>query len=371
MIFDWPIDPRTRVVEGCLHPCAVLADATLDHRRDERCLDGTAVGHRCPRHVQTCQLERAAESTLTAVTDFLPGIEPRPMATTKMLSVRSSTRRHTPRVGGWGSDVLDFDTERSTDHGWGPHLHVFVAADDVNAVRVRIRDGLPDNYRGGPPASDGTTSLPAAGSRSSRSMPGTGTLRVQPLVPRRARCSGSCSRSSSSSRWSAAASSTTTSDHSRRSASGPRGTHTMCGCGCSCRVEGSAKRRRSSGARPRSATTSDRRCSRPVGRDVMRLCFLIERRYAPYSKWFGTAFSQLDAASDVGRSLEEGDLGGATGGGHATTRSASPTPSSQPCDRLRASVCDLRRAARRVRRIQDPWLRSATHRRDRSVVRTP
>lgn len=30
--------------------------------------------------------------------------------------------------------------------------------------------------------------------------------------------------------------------------------------------------------------------------DVMRLAFLIERRYAPYSKWFGTAFSRLAAA---------------------------------------------------------------------------
>lgn len=27
--------------------------------------------------------------------------------------------------------------------------------------------------------------------------------------------------------------------------------------------------------------------------DLMRLCFLIERRYAPYSKWFGTAFRRL------------------------------------------------------------------------------
>lgn len=30
--------------------------------------------------------------------------------------------------------------------------------------------------------------------------------------------------------------------------------------------------------------------------DVMRLVFLMERRYAPYSKWFGTAFSHLSAA---------------------------------------------------------------------------
>ena len=33
--------------------------------------------------------------------------------------------------------------------------------------------------------------------------------------------------------------------------------------------------------------------------DLMRLCFLMERRYAPYAKWFGTAFSRLACASDL------------------------------------------------------------------------
>lgn len=31
-------------------------------------------------------------------------------------------------------------------------------------------------------------------------------------------------------------------------------------------------------------------------RDVMRLCFLMERTYAPYPKWFGTAFKHLNCA---------------------------------------------------------------------------
>jgi hypothetical protein len=31
-------------------------------------------------------------------------------------------------------------------------------------------------------------------------------------------------------------------------------------------------------------------------RDIMRLCFLIERQYAPYPKWFGTAFARLQCA---------------------------------------------------------------------------
>jgi Domain of unknown function (DUF4037) len=34
-------------------------------------------------------------------------------------------------------------------------------------------------------------------------------------------------------------------------------------------------------------------------RDVMRLCFLIERQYAPYPKWFGTAFARLACARDL------------------------------------------------------------------------
>lgn len=33
-----------------------------------------------------------------------------------------------------------------------------------------------------------------------------------------------------------------------------------------------------------------------LARDVMRLCFLMEKVYAPYPKWFGTAFKGLDCA---------------------------------------------------------------------------
>ena len=37
---------------------------------------------------------------------------------------------HSAALIGWGSDVLGYDTERSTDHGWGPRVKVFV--DDVD-----------------------------------------------------------------------------------------------------------------------------------------------------------------------------------------------------------------------------------------------
>lgn len=34
-------------------------------------------------------------------------------------------------------------------------------------------------------------------------------------------------------------------------------------------------------------------------RDLMRLCFLMEKQYAPYPKWFGTAFAQLACAQHL------------------------------------------------------------------------
>lgn len=38
-------------------------------------------------------------------------------------------------------------------------------------------------------------------------------------------------------------------------------------------------------------------------RDLMRLCFLMERTYAPYPKWFGTGFARLDCAAELSAHL--------------------------------------------------------------------
>ncbi len=34
-------------------------------------------------------------------------------------------------------------------------------------------------------------------------------------------------------------------------------------------------------------------------KEIMHLCFLMEREYAPYSKWFGTAFGRLSCAEQL------------------------------------------------------------------------
>lgn len=36
-----------------------------------------------------------------------------------------------------------------------------------------------------------------------------------------------------------------------------------------------------------------------IVRDIMNLCFLMERKYAPYPKWFGTAFKELNCANEL------------------------------------------------------------------------
>jgi hypothetical protein len=41
-----------------------------------------------------------------------------------------------------------------------------------------------------------------------------------------------------------------------------------------------------------------------VARLLMQLCFLMEKRYAPYSKWFGSAFKRLACSAEMGPLLE-------------------------------------------------------------------
>ena len=58
----------------------------------------------------------------------------------------------------------------------------------------------------------------------------------------------------------------------------------------------------------RTAEVDDELGSRMIAsrlvREIVRLCFLLERRYAPYSKWLGSAFRSLDAHADVRAALD-------------------------------------------------------------------
>lgn len=60
---------------------------------------------------------------------------------------------HAAALIGTGSDVLGYDDPTSTDHLWGPRMHVFVAAGDVDRAQALIDAGLPGTFRGWPVAS--------------------------------------------------------------------------------------------------------------------------------------------------------------------------------------------------------------------------
>src|SRR2546425_8006410 len=57
---------------------------------------------------------------------------------------------YTAALLGTGSEVLGFDTERSTDHGWGPRLQLFVVREDVEGLARLIEERLPEEFRGWP-----------------------------------------------------------------------------------------------------------------------------------------------------------------------------------------------------------------------------
>ena len=71
-----------------------------------------------------------------------------------------------------------------------------------------------------------------------------------------------------------------------------------------------------------------------LARDLMRLCFLLERRYAPYSKWLGSAFARLDAAergrAAAARGARRDRLPGARGRADGGGRVRSPPGTTRP-----------------------------------------
>jgi hypothetical protein len=59
---------------------------------------------------------------------------------------------HTAALIGPGSEVLGFDTARSTDHDWAPRVLLFVAPGDAPAVASLVNAGLPATFAGYPVA---------------------------------------------------------------------------------------------------------------------------------------------------------------------------------------------------------------------------
>jgi DNA-binding GntR family transcriptional regulator len=81
---------------------------------------------------------------------FIPGLElARAFYDEAVAPLLGETEHAAARLGN-GSDVLGFDNERSTDHGWAPRLQLFVEDKEVARVLEAVEAGVPDEFRGWP-----------------------------------------------------------------------------------------------------------------------------------------------------------------------------------------------------------------------------
>ncbi len=237
---------------------------------------------------------------------FIPGRELAQAFYVEVVAPLVADVPHSAALLGWGSDVVGFDTERSTDHGWGPRLQLFVADDDVADLRSRIDRGLPDEFRGWPtrfgwdevPVTDHVT-VTTVGAWLERQLgfdPRRGVTTVDWLAtPQQLLLEvtvGAVFHDGLGELEPVRAVLAWYPDDVWR---------WLVGCQW-WRIE------HEESFMGRTAEVGDELGSRVVaarlGRDVMRLCFLFERRYAPYSKWLGSAFARLESAGDVGPGLE-------------------------------------------------------------------
>lgn len=230
--------------------------------------------------------------------------------------------RYAAALVGSGSDVLGYDTAISTDHHWGPRMLLFLQEEDYAVLRPAIdealRQELPYSFMGystnfGPPDEIGVRLLQDISSSPVAHMVEITTVNAffksylgydpqTEITP---------------ADW------LTFSEHRLLGSTGGKVFHDEPG-----ELRGVRARlayypddiwlclmaaqwnliSEEEAFMARTGDVGDELGSRVIAarlvRYLMRLCFLMERKYAPYSKWFGTAFSRLDCARVLGPVLE-------------------------------------------------------------------
>jgi hypothetical protein len=231
------------------------------------------------------------------VAEFVPGRELARGFYEEVVAPLVADVEHSAALLGTGSDVLGFDTERSTDHHWGPRLQLFVSAGDVERVRAAVLPKLPETFRSWP-TRFGWDDVPVSHH-----------VEVEALGPWLAQQLGFDPRGGMDTLdW--------LTIPQQLLLTMTRGPVFHDGTGELAAVREAlswypddvwlwllaCQWRRIDQEEPfvgRTAEAGDDLGSRVLAsrlvRDSVRLCFLLERRYAPYSKWLGTAFRELDA----------------------------------------------------------------------------
>lgn len=92
------------------------------------------------------------------MTNFIPGIKLCGLFYSEIikpiLDLNFPGIRHSAALIGAGSEVLGFDTEMSMDHDWGPRVKLFLDEDDsatnIRAIEALLKSNLPNRFRSHP-----------------------------------------------------------------------------------------------------------------------------------------------------------------------------------------------------------------------------
>lgn len=227
------------------------------------------------------------------------------------------TLRYAAGLIGTGSEVLGFDTEMSTDHSWGPNVHLFLQNEDAqvaDSIYDLLNQQLPTTFldypvRFVPVPHEPRSVIPAGDSD-------TNTHHLIHPIPLRAYVKAyfdlELGTPLTVADWL-----TIPSQKLGAFTAGAVFEDTI-GELTALRQQlawyphdvwlyllatGWTRIAQEEHLMPRTGYVGDELGSALIGsrlvRDVMSLCFLMERQYAPYAKWFGTAFQKLACASTL------------------------------------------------------------------------
>lgn len=239
------------------------------------------------------------------MTNFIPGLKLSRLFYTEIvkpiLDLSFLDIRHSAALIGAGSEVLGYDTEMSSDHDWGPRVKLFLDendfAENAKAIEALIKSNLPHHFRNFPvqwtiDGPSGNTCVELLTIRSFfldylgfdiRDEIKPADWLTFPEQKLRTITSGDIYRDDLGLQGSR-----------ERFRYYPHDVWLYLLSAQWQRIgqeEHLMGRAGIAGDEIGSALISAR-----LVRDLMRLCFFMEKQYPPYPKWFGTAFSQLECA---------------------------------------------------------------------------
>lgn len=218
---------------------------------------------------------------------------------------------------GRGSDVLGFDTEMSRDHDWGPAVHIFLRDEDAHLAETMSQMSshrLPHSFNGYP-VNFGETPVEPGTFAMKMCEDGPVNHRVHVMTLRaffQMQLAYDIDHPLNVADWLTIPSQSLREVTARAVHYDGVGELTMLRqrlawyprdvwlylLACGWQRIGQEEH-----LMPRAGFVGDELGSAIIGsrlvRDVMSLCFLMEKRYAPYPKWFGMAFKELQCAEQL------------------------------------------------------------------------